>query len=131
MEPAATGILLDTTVLIELLRHREKAVVQVRDLTLRGFALAICPITVAELYAGMRKGEEQSTAELLSAFQWLPLSREVARKAGEIVASKRRAGRTHALDDMIIAATAMHYGYALLTDNRKDFAVPGIPLYSE
>ena len=131
MEPSATGILLDTTVLIELLRHREKAVMQVRELALRGFALAVCPITVAELYAGMRKGEEQSTAELLSAFQWLPLSREVARKAGEMVASKRRAGRTHALDDMIIAATAMQYGYALLTDNRKDFAVPGIQFHSE
>lgn len=131
MAAAATGILLDTTVLIDLLRHREEAVAQVRDLALRGFTLAICPITVAELYAGMRKGEEQSMEELLSAFQWLPLTRDVARKAGEIVASKRKTGRTHALDDMMIAATAIHYGYALLTGNRKDFAVPGIHLYSE
>ncbi|MGH9589464.1 MAG: type II toxin-antitoxin system VapC family toxin [Terracidiphilus sp.] len=131
MEAAATGILLDTTVLIDLLRHQKEAVAQVRELALRGFALAICPITVAELYAGMRKGEEQSTEELISAFQWLPLSRDVARKAGEIVAAKRRAGRTHALDDMMIAATAIHYGYSLLTENRKDFAVQGIQLYSE
>lgn len=131
MAAAATGILLDTTVLIDLLRHREEAVAQVRDLAIRGFTLAICPITVAELIAGMRKGEEQSMEELLSAFQWLPLTRDVARKAGEIIASKRRAGKTHALDDMMIAATAIHYGYTLLTGNRKDFAVPGIHLYSE
>lgn len=131
MESAASGILLDTTVLIDLLRHHKEAVAQVRELALRGFTLAICSITVAELYAGMRKGEEQSTEELISAFQWLPLTREVARKAGEIVASKRRAGRTHALDDMMIAATAIHYGYSLLTENRKDFVVQGIQLYSE
>jgi predicted nucleic acid-binding protein len=131
MESAASGILLDTTVLIDLLRHHKEAVAQVRELALRGFTLAICPITVAELYAGMRKGEEQSTEELISAFQWLPLTREVARKAGEIVASKRRAGRTHALDDMMIAAAAIHYGYSLLTENRKDFVVQGIQLYSE
>lgn len=131
MAAAAAGILLDTTVLIDLLRHREEAVAQVRDLALRGFTLAICPITVAELYAGMRKGEEQGMEELLSAFQWLPLTRDVARKAGEMVASKRRAGRTHSLDDMMIAATAIHYGYTLITSNRKDFAVPGIHLYSE
>lgn len=131
MESAASGILLDTTVLFDLLRHHKEAVAQVRELALRGFTLAICPITVAELYAGMRKGEEQSTEELISAFQWLPLTREVARKAGEIVASKRRAGRTHALDDMMIAATAIHYGYSLLTENRKDFVVQGIQLYSE
>ena len=131
MESAASGILLDTTVLFDLLRHHKEAVAQVRELALRGFTLAICSITVAELYAGMRKGEEQSIEELISAFQWLPLTREVARKAGEIVASKRRAGRTHALDDMMIAATAIHYGYSLLTENRKDFVVQGIQLYSE
>ena len=131
MESAASGILLDTTVLFDLLRHHKEAVAQVRELALRGFTLAICSITVAELYAGMRKGEEQSTEELISAFQWLPLTREVARKAGEIVASKRRAGRSHALDDMMIAATAIHYGYSLLTENRKDFVVQGIQLYSE
>lgn len=131
MAAAAPGVLVDTTVLIDLLHHRPETVEQFRELALRGFALAICPITVAELFAGARKGEEPRTEELLSAFEWLPLTREVARKAGELVAYKRRAGKTHALDDMMIAATAIHYNYLLLTDNRKDFAVPGLRLYSE
>ncbi len=131
MASSSLAVLLDTTVLIDLLHHRSEAVAQVRDMALRGVAMAICPITVAELYAGIRKGEEASTEELLSAFQWLPISRDVARKAGELVSSKRRSGKTHALDDMIIAATAIHYGYSLLTDNRKDFALSGLQLYSE
>ena len=131
MPSSAVGVLLDTTVLIDLLHHREEAVSRVRDMALRGYAPAICPITIAGLYAGIRKGEEQRTEELLSAFQWLPLTGDVARKAGEIVASKRRAGKTHALDDMLIAETAIHYGYSLLTDNRKDFMVTGLRLYSE
>ena len=130
--PAVTpGVLLDTSVLINLLHRRENTVGMIRDLTLRGFALAICPINIAEVYAGIRKGEEKRTEELFSGFQWLPLTREIARKAGEIVSTKRRGGRTHALDDMIIAATAIHYGYSLLTDNRKDFEVPEVRLFSE
>lgn len=131
MAAAAPGVLLDTTVLIDLLHHRLETVEQIRELALRGFSFAICPITVAELFAGVRKGEELRTEELLSAFEWFPLTREVARKAGELVASKRRAGKTHTLDDMMIAATAIHYNYLVLTENRKDFAVPGLRLYSE
>jgi predicted nucleic acid-binding protein len=37
-------------------------------------------------------------------------------------------GRTHTLDDMMIAATALEYGYTLVTDNPKDFQIPGLAL---
>jgi predicted nucleic acid-binding protein len=30
---------------------------------------------------------------------------------------------------MMIAATAIEYGYTLLTDNRKDFEIPEIDLF--
>lgn len=124
-----TGVLLDTSVLINLLHRRSDPVALIRELTLRGLELVTSAVNIAELYAGMRQGEEKATGELLSAFKWLPLTPEIARRAGEIVAERRGMGRTHSLDDMMIAATALEHGYALLTDNRKDFEIPGIDLF--
>jgi hypothetical protein len=125
----ASTVLLDTTVLIHLLRDNADAETRMLDLTGRGFGLAISCITVAELFAGMRPGEEAVTEQLLSAFDCLPVTREIAEKAGWMRASQRRTGRTFALDDMMIAATAIRFGYPLVTDNRKDFEVPELELF--
>ena len=123
------GILVDTSVLINLLHLRKEPVALIRELTLRGLELAISSVNIAELYGGMRKGEEHATAELLSAFKWVSLTPEIAKKAGEITAARREVGRNHSLDDMMIAATAIEHGYALLTDNRKDFEIPEIEFF--
>jgi predicted nucleic acid-binding protein len=129
MASGQRGVLLDTSILIDLLHQRTKPVGLIRELIMRGAVLATSPINIAEVYAGMRKGEEAATAELISGLECLPLSLEIARKAGTIVAARRNMGRTHSLDDMMIAATAIEYGYTLLTDNRKDFEIPEIDLF--
>jgi predicted nucleic acid-binding protein len=125
------GILLDTSVLINLLHRRKEPTRLVRQLSLSGFQLAISTVNVAEIYAGMRSGEEQETEELLSAFPSFPVTEGIAKTAGEIVASRRRIGFTHSLVDMLIAATAVTHGFALLTDNRKDFEIPGLLLFDD
>jgi predicted nucleic acid-binding protein len=127
--PEPKRILLDTSVLINLLHGRREPLELLGEFVQRGFALATSSINVAEVYAGMRPGEERATEQLLSAFSCLELTPEIARKAGEITAAERRIGRSHSLDDMMIAATAMAHGYALLTDNRKDFQIPGLELF--
>lgn len=123
------AVLLDTSVLIDLLHERKEPVALIRDLSLRGYLLGTSCVNVAELYAGMRKGEEAATEELLSGLECLPLTQAIAGKAGSIVAERRRMGKTHALDDMMIAATALECGYMLLTNNRKDFEIPDIELF--
>jgi predicted nucleic acid-binding protein len=123
------AVLLDTSVLIDLLHGRKKPVGLVRNLTMRGFVLATSSINIAELFAGMHKGEEAETEELIEGLECLPLTPEIAKRAGKIVAARRRIGKTHSLDDMMIAATAIEYGYTLLTDNRKDFEIPEIVLF--
>lgn len=122
-------VLLDTSILINVLHRKPREMTLLQDLTVRGIGLAISCITVAELYAGMRIGEEKTTQALLSALDSIPLDSEIAREAGLIRAAQRRIGKTFALDDMLIATTAIHYGYSLITENRKDFAIPGIYLY--
>jgi len=125
------AVLLDTSVLIDLLHGRAEPSRLVRDLSARGHLLATSYVNIAELYAGMRPGEQSATEELLAALECLPLTPEIARMAGDIVATRRRMGRTHTLDDMMIAATAIESGFALLTANRRDFEIPEIELFSE
>lgn len=128
MAAAEKAVLVDTSVLIYLLRGKSEHQKLIRDLLLGGFVLTTSAVNIAELYAGMRQREEQATAELLSAFTQLPLTPGIAQRAGETTAARRRMGRTHTLDDMMIAATAIEYGYALVTDNQKDFQIPGLAL---
>lgn len=129
MKSDPLAVLLDTSVLINFLHGKPEALALFRDLTSRRVALAISCITVAELYAGIRLGEEVETARLIDSLDCLPLTGEIAKKAGLIRAEQRRLGRTFALDDLMIGATAIAYGFPLITDNRKDFEIPGIELY--
>lgn len=123
------AVLLDTSVLINLLHGCKEPAALIRDLTLRGFALATSAVNVAEIYAGIRQGEEAATEELLSGLDCLPLTAEIGKRAGNIITNRRRVGRTHSLDDMMIAATAIECGYLLMTDNRKDFEIPELELF--
>ena len=72
-------------------------------------------VTRAELFAGHGTDEER-VDKLLAAFQELPVDRAIAEGAG-------RLRRDHGLrlPDALIAATALEFGLALLTRNRRDF----------
>ena len=124
-------VLLDTSVLINFMHGKPKARSLLMDLAQRGVTLAVSCITVAELYGGIRVGEEQTTERLLSGLEIFPVSFAIAREAGVIRSVQRRAGRTFALDDMTIAATAILHDCVLVTDNRKDFEIPLIQLFPE
>jgi predicted nucleic acid-binding protein len=129
MTSGRKGVLLDTSILIDLLHGRKEPVKLIRELIVSGLVLATSSVNIAELYAGMRKGEETATEELISGLECLPLTPEIAKNAGHITVVRRRIGKTHSLVDMMIAATAIEHGYRLLTDNRKDFAIPEIDLF--
>ncbi len=73
-------LLLDTDVLVDYLRGREEAAAY---LEARTEVLLISAITVAELYAGVREGEEsRRLAQFLGAFEIIPLNAEIARQGG-------------------------------------------------
>lgn len=130
MKSDPLAVLIDTSVLIEFLRRSPKAVGLFRDLATRHIDLAISCVTVAELYAGIRVGEEIKIARLIDSLECLSLTADIAKRAGLIRAEQRRIGRTFALDDLMIGATAIAYGFPLITDNHKDFEIPGIEIYS-
>lgn len=127
---AAPRVLFDTTALVDLLERKPKAITRLRVLADQGAQMAISILTLAEIYTGLRPGEEERTQRLLDLFDVIPLSEALARKAGELAAARRRVGRGCALDDMIIAATALDRGYQLYASNKKDFETPKLVFYT-
>lgn len=122
-------LLLDTNILIDVLKNRGESRRFVEELVERGHTLATSTISIGEVYAGMRRGEEARTDSLLSSIEAYPVNARIAVRGGQLVNEWRRRGRTLSLDDMLIAATALENELAFMTDNRKDFPMPELTFY--
>lgn len=122
-------LLLDTTILIDVLRGRRDRRLLLAELILGGHTLATAAINIGEVYAGMRPDEETKTEAFLSSLECYPLTGGIARRAGSLKSARARKGQTVSLADMIVAATALEGGHTLMTDNVKDFPVAELKLY--
>jgi predicted nucleic acid-binding protein len=122
-------LLLDTSILIDVLRLKNRRNEWLAELVRGGHTLSTSTLNIAEIYAGMRPAEESRTEALLGGLEVHELSGASARQAGRLKSTWARKGHTLSLADAIVAAIAMERGCALLTDNRKDFAMPGVQLY--
>jgi len=117
--PAPAGLLVvDTDVLIDYLRDRSQAVAFLEGIEQ---SLAVSAITVAELYVGVREGEERRRLDaFVAAFDVLGLDRQAAVQAG---LWRRQYGPSHGmgLADALIAASVQAAGATLVTLNRRHF----------
>jgi tRNA(fMet)-specific endonuclease VapC len=123
-------LLLDTSIIIDFLRRKDKESSVLLTLVQENRKLSISIITHIELYAGRSVWEKKEALEelekLFSGVSILPLQEEISRKAGEI---KAKHGTN--LLDAIIAATALIHRLDLVTLNVKDFEnIKGISIYS-
>jgi predicted nucleic acid-binding protein len=111
-------MLFDTCVVIDVLRKQKLAMVYLAAMPTLP---AVSVVTVAELYAGARGSrDERNIANLLSSARLLPVTEDIARRAGEWLKHYRG---SHGVDDFdaLIAATAEHHGLPLATLNLKHF----------
>jgi predicted nucleic acid-binding protein len=122
-------LLLDTSVLIDVLRRRNDRRILLAKLVRDGHFLSTTALNVAELYAGMRSGEETRTEQFLGAVECLDLTVTAARLAGHLKNLWQKKGRTLTLSDTIVAAIAIEQRCILLTDNRKDFPMPELSFF--
>ena len=112
------ALLLDTDFLIDFLRGHRQAVAFLEEETR---PLAVSALTIAELHAGVRDGEEiEQLRELLSIFSHIPLDPETAAEGGLL---RRDFGPSHGtgLIDVILAATAVRHGLRLVTLNDRHY----------
>ena len=128
-ETPLVGILLDSDVIIEVLRGRQPVLGQVTRLKTRGVPLYCTTISWAEVYAGIRAGEEYVTERFLQTCGEVVLDATVGRQAGRYLA---RYVASHHLElaDAIIAAAASRSGLRLWTLNRKHFPMTDVGFYT-
>jgi hypothetical protein len=109
---------LDTDVLVDFLRGHSDAVAYVKAQSER---VILSAVVAAELYAGVRDGEElERLDELLSLFPVLPVTAELAKSAGLYQRDYQKSHGT-GLADAIIAATVAAQGAELKTLNVKHY----------
>ncbi|MGB7759773.1 MAG: type II toxin-antitoxin system VapC family toxin [Bryobacteraceae bacterium] len=124
-----SAVLVDTDVVIEVLRGRDRALLSRWTALGSGTdAVLYSPVTVAELWHGMRATEEAVVLRLLDAMIPLPIDAGIGRRAGEYL---RRFHKSHGVEtsDALIAATAAVHGCSLWTRNRKHYPMRDVELY--
>jgi predicted nucleic acid-binding protein len=123
-------LLLDSNVIIDVLRGRNERRRKLASLVERGYLPATSSLNVAEIYAGIRAGEEPRTTAFLDTLRCFPITKSIARLAGTLKAQWAAKGQTLSLEDMMVAATALEHDLPLVTDNRKHFPVHGLRFQS-
>ena len=123
-----TGVLLDSDVIIEVLRGRGEVVSSVTALESAGVTTYCTAIAWAEVYAGLRPGEEVATRAFFEARGEVILDARAGRFAGGYLA---RYARSHNVEiaDALVAAAAATSGLRLWTLNRKHYPMTGVDFY--
>lgn len=113
-------ILFDTDVLIELLRGNPIIEQQIEELILAKSHLCFTPISISEIYKGIRSNERIKTKETLSVFDCINIDSEIGQKAGEWM---KQYSKSHGLElpDAMIAAAATVHRFSLCTFNWKHY----------
>lgn len=114
------NFVIDTSVLIDILRGEAQAASVLREARLAG-ALHASDVTRLEVLAGMRAPEEQVTRRLLSVLEWHPLDEAVTELAGDLGRRWLPANRGIDSADLAVAATVIRLDARLLTRNVKRF----------
>jgi predicted nucleic acid-binding protein len=122
-------LLLDSSVLIDVLRHRHDRRQLLAELVRAGHALGTSALNVAEVRAGMRPGEEAQTEAFLASLDCFPITGGTGRLAGNLKSEWARRGQTLTLADTIVAAAALENNCVLMTDNRRDFPMSELKHY--
>ena len=127
--------LIDTDHVIDHLHDQPAVVALLNRLTADGIAISI--VTYMEVYDGTLREPDPHAAQekfhrFLAGIPVLPFSEGVAETCARLRHNRRTQGKhvnSRALD-LMVAATALHYGLSLVTRNMDDYEdIPGLALY--
>lgn len=120
------SVLLDTTVLIDLLRGRAGAISRLTALQPISGVPCTSAINVEEIHRGLRASERAAADRLFDGLRIV----SIGRREGELAGTWRRdhaaSGVTLSQADCLIAAAAASATVALATGNPGHFPMPGI-----
>lgn len=123
--------LLDTDTLSAVLRGTASAAARARQYLAEHGAFSLSIITRYEILRGL-KAKDATTQilafdRLCAVCQILPLTDEIVVTAADIYATLRKRGESIGDADILIAASALTHGFAVITNNESHFRrVPGL-----
>jgi len=117
-----TRVVIDTDILIDLLRNVKKVFEFIGNMERKGYVLSTTIINAFELYHGAYRSKKQaenlaSTKKLLERLIILRMSLKSAENAGRIYAELEMKGQPIGLRDAMVGAIALTRGYTLATRN--------------
>lgn len=124
--------LMDSDWVIDYLAGRTAAVQLLNALSTDGMAISL--MTYGEVFEGIYYGRDPQGAErgfldFLRSVEVLPLCRMVLRRFARTRGLLRQQGQLIGDPDLLVAATALHYGLTLVTRNRRHLGrIPGLRL---
>jgi len=142
MEPAILGLVLDSSVLIAAERRKQTPAQIIEDVVKKVGAVPIIlsSLTVAEIGHGIYRANTPEIRERRRAFldelkATIPIHHPITEATAEIIArvggEQAAKGINLPFIDIIIAAGALELGYAIGTDNTRDFTrIPDLKVIS-
>jgi len=117
-----TRVVIDTDILIDLLRNVKKVFEFIGNMERKGYILSTTIINTFELYHGAYRSKKHaenlaSTKKLLERLIILRMSLKSAENAGRIYAELEIKGKPIGLRDAMVGAIALTRGYTLATRN--------------
>ena len=123
-------LVLDTNIVIDLLKKMPKVVDRFLALLEAQTQFLICPIVVAEVYAGAFKREHKDIEALFDVCHRIDMDIDTGRLAGIYANQYAKAFSGIALEDYVLAATARVHRCPLWTHNRKHYPMDDIELFT-
>ena len=124
----AQQVVLDTSIVIDLLKKAPVVVARFLALTDGGVRFLISPIVVAEVYAGAFEREHKDVEALFDLCERIEMPSSTGRAAGLYAKRFAKAYQGIALEDYLLAATAQAYRCPLWTHNRKHFPMDDVEM---
>jgi predicted nucleic acid-binding protein len=122
--------LLDADTLIDYILDRGNARPRITAMIEQGDVVAVCAITVAEVYSGLSGKRRGIWENWITALSYWHINIDVAMRAGTYRKTASEAGRTIPVTDALLAALAHENDATLLTSNIKDYPMKDVRILS-
>ncbi len=121
-------LLLDSDIIIELLRENRSIASELERLRSSGWTIAYTPVAKAEIYHGIRSGEERAVERLFTACRSLPIDDAIGEQAGRYLAAYHKSHGVQ-IADALVAASARIHKAILFTLNRKHYPMKDVKFH--
>jgi predicted nucleic acid-binding protein len=122
--------LLDADTLIDFIQDCGNARPRITTMIEQDDEVAVCAITVAEVYSGLNDKRSDIWESWIMALSYWHISYDVAARAGRYRKTASEAGRTLSTTDSLLAALAREKNAMLLTSNIKDYPMKDVRVLS-